>query len=100
MSAGLDSSNAVELVPGVALQSFKPTATSRLDGRPVVRFPEQLRLHRALKELGWTGAIDEFNNVARLKNQSVPEPILITTNGRKSPRSPPIYMPSRTSAIG
>jgi hypothetical protein len=70
MSAGLE-----------ALQSFKPTAMSRLDGRPVVRFPEQLRLHRALKELGWTGAIDEFNNVARLKNQSVPEPILITTNG-------------------
>jgi hypothetical protein len=54
---------------------------SRLEGRPVVRFPEQLRLHRALEELGWTGAIDEFNNVARLKNQSAPEPILITTNG-------------------
>jgi hypothetical protein len=81
MSAGLDSSNAVELVSGVAQQSFNPTAMSRLEGRPVVRFPEQLRLHRALEKLGWTGAIDEFNNVARLKNQSVPEPILITTNG-------------------
>jgi len=54
---------------------------SCLEGRPVVRFPEQLRLHRALEELGWAGGIDEFNNVARLKNQSVPEPILITTNG-------------------
>src|SRR5208337_1422172 len=30
---------------------------------------------------GWTGAIDEFNDVARLNNQTVPEPILITTNG-------------------
>jgi hypothetical protein len=50
-------------------------------GRPVVRSPVELRLHRTLEELGWTGAIDEFNNVARLKNQSVPEPILITTNG-------------------
>ena len=81
MSAGLDSSNAVELVSGVAQHSFNRTAMSCLEGRPVVRFPEQLRLHRALEELGWAGGIDEFNNVARLKNQSVPEPILITTNG-------------------
>jgi hypothetical protein len=84
MSAGLDSSNAVELVSAAAQPSFNPTAMSRLEGRPVVRFPEQLRQHRALEVLGWTGAtgaIDEFNNVARLKNQSVPEPILITTNG-------------------
>jgi hypothetical protein len=81
MSAGLDSSNAVELVSGVAQQSFNPTAMSRLEGRPVVRFPEQLRLHRALEELGWTGAIDELNNAARLMDHSVPEPVLITTNG-------------------
>src|SRR5271169_6595922 len=50
-------------------------------GRPVVRSPGELRLHRALEELGWTDAIDEFNGAARLKGQSVPEPILITTNG-------------------
>ena len=54
---------------------------SRLEGRPVVRSPEQLRLHRALEELGWTGVIDEFNDAARLTNPSVTEPILITTNG-------------------
>src|SRR5664279_4600357 len=54
---------------------------SRLEGRPVVRFPEQLRLHRALEEIGWTGVIDEFNDAARLTNPSVTEPILITTNG-------------------
>jgi hypothetical protein len=81
MSAGLGSSNAVKLLSAVAQQSFNPTAMSRLEGRPVVRFPEQLRLHRALDELGWTGAIDEFNNAARLTNQSVTEPMLITTNG-------------------
>lgn len=60
---------------------FNPTAMSRLEGRPVVRSPEQLRLHRALEELGWTGEIDEFDDDARLKDQSVPVPILITTNG-------------------
>jgi hypothetical protein len=81
MSAGLDSSNAVELVSAVAQQSFNPTAMSRLEGHPVVRFPEQLRRHRALEGLGWTGAIDEFNNAARLTNPSVTEPILITANG-------------------
>jgi hypothetical protein len=51
------------------------------EGRPVVRSPEQLRLHRALEKLGWTSVIDELNDAARLKNQSIPEPILITTNG-------------------
>jgi len=61
--------------------SFNPTVISRLDGRPVVRSPGQLRLHRALEELGWTGAINEFNDAARLKEQPVPEPTLITTNG-------------------
>jgi hypothetical protein len=81
MRAGLDSSNAVELVSARAQQSFNPTAMSRLEGRPVVRFPEQLRLHRVLEEFGWTGVIDELNDAARLKDQSVPEPILITTNG-------------------
>jgi hypothetical protein len=51
------------------------------DGRPVVRSPRQLRLHRALEELGWTGVIDEFNEAARLNDQSVPTPVLVTTNG-------------------
>jgi hypothetical protein len=79
--SGLDSSNAVELLSGVAQQSFNPTAMSRLEGRPVVRLPEQLRLHRALERIGWTGVIEEFNDAARRKNPSVPGPILITTNG-------------------
>jgi hypothetical protein len=70
-----------EIISAVPPQSFNPTAMRRLEGRPVVCSPEQLRLHPTMKELGWSGVIDEFNNVARLKNQSVPEPILITTNG-------------------
>ncbi len=47
----------------------------------MIRFPEQLRLHRALDELGWAGAIDDFNDAARVKNQSATKPIFITTNG-------------------
>jgi len=50
-------------------------------GRPVVRSPGELRLHPAMKELGWTGLIDELNDAARLKDHSVPEQVLITTNG-------------------
>jgi hypothetical protein len=52
-----------------------------LEWLAVVRSPEQLRLHRPLDELGWTGVIDELNDAARLKNQPSPEPIFITTNG-------------------
>jgi hypothetical protein len=84
MSAGLDftcSSSAREVISAVPPQSFNPTAMSRVEGHPVVRIPEQLRLHRALEELDWTGGIDEFNDAARLRNQSAPGPILVTTNG-------------------
>ena len=52
---------------------------SRLEGRPVVRSPKQLRLHRALEER--TGVIVEFDEATRSRDQSVPKPILITTNG-------------------
>jgi len=62
-------------------QSFNPTAMSRSEGRPVVRSPEQLRLHRALEEFGWSGVIGEPNEAVLLTNPSVTEPILITTNG-------------------
>jgi hypothetical protein len=54
---------------------------NRWGGRPVTRFPGQLRLHPALDELGWIGVADEFNEAAGLTNQSLPVPILITTNG-------------------
>ena len=86
MSAGWDfasirSVGTEEVVSAVPAQPFSPTAMSELVGRSVVRSPEQLRLHRELKGIGWTGVIDEFNDAARRKNPSVPEPILITTNG-------------------
>jgi len=45
----------------------------------VVRSPQQLRLHRALEEVGWTGAMDEF---ARLTEPFTPDPILITDSRR------------------
>jgi hypothetical protein len=82
ISASIRSSSAVEVISAVprSAQSFNPTTVSRWEGRPVVRSPQQLRLHTALQEIGWTGVIDEFN-AARLTNPSVTEPILITTNG-------------------
>jgi len=46
-----------------------------------MRSPEQLRLHPALEELGWKGAMNEFNAATRLKNHIVPEPVFITTTG-------------------
>jgi len=63
MSAGLDfasirSSSAVQVISAVPPQSFNPTAMSRVDGRPAVRSLEQLRLHRALGELGWTAGTE------------------------------------------
>jgi hypothetical protein len=86
MNAGRDfasvrSLGTVEVVSAVPPQPFNPTAMSELVGRSVVRSPEQLRLHRALEGIGWTGVVDEFNDAARRKNPSVPEPILITTTG-------------------
>src|SRR5580704_984547 len=54
---------------------------NRAAGRPVVRSPEQLLVHRAMVELGWTGVIDELNEAASLTNAPVAEPILITMNG-------------------
>ena len=79
-SASIRSSSAIEIISAVPPRSFNPTAMSPLEGRAVVRSPQQLRPHPALDELGWSG-VDELNNTARLKNQSVIEPTLITTNG-------------------
>jgi hypothetical protein len=73
-------SDFMEVVP-LAPLAFNPTTAIPPNGRPVFRFPEQLRMHHALEELGWTGVIDELNYVARLEKQSEPESILITTNG-------------------
>jgi hypothetical protein len=79
--ASIRSSSVVEAISAVPPEPFNPTARSRLEGRPGICSPKQLRLHPALEEIGWTGVIDEFNDAVRLKEQSVPEPILITTTG-------------------
>ena len=52
-----------------------------LEGHPVTCSPQQLRLHPALAELEWIDLISELNEAARLKNQTLPDPILITPNG-------------------
>lgn len=65
----------------VVRPAFDPTAMKWLEGRSVVRCPEQLRLHRALDELGWPCVLDDLDDAARRKYESAPEPILITTDG-------------------
>src|SRR5215470_10535207 len=54
---------------------------SRSAGRPVVRCPQQLRLHRALDELGISGVIHDLNDASLLRDEPMPEPILITMSG-------------------
>jgi ParB-like chromosome segregation protein Spo0J len=62
-------------------QPFNLTTAIPFDGRSVRRSPAQLRLHPALAEVGWTGAIDEFNDATKKKYTATLEPILITTSG-------------------
>jgi hypothetical protein len=50
-------------------------------GRAVVRLAGQLRIHTALEELGFSGAIREINQLAKVGGSTVPEPVLITQNG-------------------
>lgn len=70
-----------EVVSAVPPHSLDPTVMSRVEGRPAVHSPQELRLHSALEELGWTGVTDEFNVATRKTNASIPAPVLITTNG-------------------
>ena len=46
----------------------------------MVRFPQELRLHRALEAFGWIGE-GELNTAAQQTSQSAIETILITTDG-------------------
>ena len=52
-----------------------------LEGRPVVRSPQSLKLHRALDELGWFGAMSELNEAVQRSTSSTTEPILSSTKG-------------------
>jgi hypothetical protein len=60
---------------------FNSAVTRGVEGRPVVRVPELLRLHPALAELGLIELVGEINEAAQMKGQLAAEPILITTNG-------------------
>lgn len=74
---GSDSLGVVPALP----PPFNHAKLRRLNWRPVVRAPQMLKLHPALDEFGWTGGIGEINDAARLKNESVAEPIFTTTDG-------------------
>jgi hypothetical protein len=56
-------------------------SASLATARPVIRRPEELRLHRALLDLELTSVADELNEAARLSVQVLPGTILITTSG-------------------
>jgi len=65
---------------GLACKSGERGAAIPSSGHFVTRLPEQLQLHPTLTELGCP-LLDEMNEAARQKSQSIAEPILITTNG-------------------
>jgi hypothetical protein len=79
-----DKSPHLESTQPLALLGVQPLpneiASDHKEGRPVTRFPEQLRPHRSLDEIGWTDT-DDLNQVARRKVQPLPDPVLITKNG-------------------
>jgi hypothetical protein len=52
----------------------------QLDGRSVLRLPEQLRLHPTLEEFDFLAA-EELNKSAELETLAIPEPIIITPDG-------------------
>jgi hypothetical protein len=78
--AWLGGPNTLEFISAVP-PSFNPTVMSHLEGRPVLRSLGQLRQHPALDAIGWTGTIQDLDEAARSKSQSVPELILVTTDG-------------------
>jgi hypothetical protein len=74
-------SGAGEVGFAIPPRSLNPKAMSVLEGRPVLRSPDKLRPHPALKGIGWTGLVEEFNDAARSANLSIQDPILIATDG-------------------
>jgi hypothetical protein len=57
-------------------------SSTRYEGRPVTRPPEQLHLHPALHQIGWQDAVGELNQAALSGAQFVAvEPVLTTTAG-------------------
>jgi hypothetical protein len=68
--------------PTIALGSTHPSLGElrRLDGRAVLRLPEELRLHPVMEEFDFLSA-EELSNSAELKRLAIPEPIIITPDG-------------------
>jgi hypothetical protein len=61
---------------------FRPyLVRSQAEGRLVVRSPENLRLHVALRDLDLIYVVQELNDAARLNDPSTVEPIFITADG-------------------
>jgi hypothetical protein len=58
-----------------------PGPSSRSAAHLVIRRTEQLHPHPAVEELGLVGSIEEVNEVARQKDRSLMELLLITTDG-------------------
>ena len=75
---GTGGGDATQMMPIVTNQFTPPS--KELEGHPAFRHPDQLRLHRAIVEIGATLG-DEFHHAARLKSAFSPEPILVTTGG-------------------
>ena len=50
-------------------------------GRAVLRLAGELRIHPALKQMGFSGPIGEINQLAKVGSPTVAEPVLITQNG-------------------
>jgi hypothetical protein len=67
---------------GSALSSSSNSAEiSPLTGCSVIRRPDRLKIHPALQKLGWTGLIGELNDAARVREQALRDPVLITKDG-------------------
>ena len=68
--------------PGVAADHLRPhLASNATIARPVVRNTGDLRPHPALVDLGFTDFTEELNEAALLKNEVLPDAILVTSDG-------------------
>jgi len=64
-----------------AREDWSSAAHDSFEGRPVVRPPEQLRLHPAMQELDLIDIVDELNKATEVTGRLAVEPILLATDG-------------------
>ena len=60
-----------------AREDWSSAAHDSFEGRPVVRPPEQLRLHPAMQELDLIDIVDELNKATEVTGRLAVEPILL-----------------------